>query len=138
MRLHGRSLARAATRRGTVGNDPGRDVAGSGAPVDVAVGAAHRGGAHRTGGAVPPAGSPRGGGLPPLAAAHFGVDAGDVAFVDGRVFPSSRPGDGVAFGDVVSKAYLARVPLFAAGFYSTPNLAFDWKTGTGMPYSPGL
>jgi xanthine dehydrogenase large subunit len=72
--------------------------------------------------------------LAPIAAAHVGVDPGEIVFADGRVFPSARPDDGLPFADVVARAYLARVPLFAAGFYATPNLAFDWKTGAGTPF----
>jgi xanthine dehydrogenase large subunit len=72
--------------------------------------------------------------LAPVAAAHFGVEPADVAFADGRVFPSARPDDALPFCDVVARAYLARVPLFAAGFYATPNLTFDWKTGQGTPF----
>jgi xanthine dehydrogenase large subunit len=72
--------------------------------------------------------------LAAIAAAHFGVDAAAVVFAGGRVFPASRPDDALPFADVVTRAYLARTQLFAAGFYSTPNLAFDWKTGTGTPF----
>jgi xanthine dehydrogenase large subunit len=72
--------------------------------------------------------------LAAIAASHFGVEAGDIVFVEGRVFPSSRPDDALPFCDVVTKAYLARVQLFAAGFYSTPNITFDWKTGKGTPF----
>jgi xanthine dehydrogenase large subunit len=72
--------------------------------------------------------------LAAVAAARFGVEAAGIVFADGRVFPRARPDDAVTFGELVTTAYLARVPLFAAGFYSTPNLAFDWKTGRGTPF----
>ena len=38
------------------------------------------------------------------------------------------------FAEIVNQAYLAREPLFAAGYYRTPGLAFDWKTGQGTPF----
>jgi xanthine dehydrogenase large subunit len=72
--------------------------------------------------------------LAEVAAAHFGVGAGDIVFAGGRVHPLAAPDDGVGFGEIVNAAYLARTPLFAAGFYRTPGIAFDWKTGHGTPF----
>jgi xanthine dehydrogenase large subunit len=72
--------------------------------------------------------------LAEIAAEHFGVAAPDIVFAGGRVHPVGAPDAGVAFADIVSKAYYARVPLFAAGYYRTPGIAFDWKTGQGTPF----
>ena len=72
--------------------------------------------------------------LAEIAAELLGVPAPDVVFAGGRVHPEAAPEAGVAFADVVSKAYYARVPLFAAGYYRTPGIAFDWKTGQGTPF----
>ncbi len=38
------------------------------------------------------------------------------------------------FLDVVRQAYLAQVPLFATGYYRTPNLHFNAETGKGRPF----
>ena len=72
--------------------------------------------------------------LAEAAAARFGVPASEIVFADGRVHPLAAPGSGVAFAGIVEAAYLARTPLFAAGFYRTPGLTFDWKTGQGTPF----
>ncbi len=34
----------------------------------------------------------------------------------------------------MNQAYLAREPLFATGYYRTPGIHFDWKTGQGKPF----
>lgn len=38
------------------------------------------------------------------------------------------------FRNVVESAYRQRVPLFAQGFYRTPDIHFDPKTATGRPF----
>jgi xanthine dehydrogenase large subunit len=38
------------------------------------------------------------------------------------------------FQEVVARAYLERVPLFASGYYRTPNLHFDRASGKGKPF----
>jgi xanthine dehydrogenase large subunit len=43
-------------------------------------------------------------------------------------------GQEVPFGELVAKAYLARVQLWSDGFYATPNLSWDPKTMTGNPF----
>ncbi len=40
----------------------------------------------------------------------------------------------VAFAEVVMRAYLARVPLSASGFYATPEIGWDRTRGTGRPF----
>lgn len=40
----------------------------------------------------------------------------------------------VAFDDIVSEAYLARVQLSAAGFYKTPKIHWDRSKGQGRPF----
>jgi xanthine dehydrogenase large subunit len=69
-----------------------------------------------------------------IAAARFGVEPSAIVFAGGRVHPRGEPERGVAFAEIVNHAYLAREPLFAAGYYRTPGLAFDWKTGQGTPF----
>jgi xanthine dehydrogenase large subunit len=46
-------------------------------------------------------------------------------FADGREMP---------FAELVEAAYRARIPLFAHGYYRTPEIHFDPKTATGKPF----
>jgi xanthine dehydrogenase large subunit len=43
-------------------------------------------------------------------------------------------GQQTPFADVVEAAYKARTPLFAHGYYRTPEIHFDPKTATGKPF----
>jgi xanthine dehydrogenase molybdopterin binding subunit/xanthine dehydrogenase small subunit len=38
------------------------------------------------------------------------------------------------FAQACEAAYLARISLSAAGYYRTPDIHFDWKTGRGQPF----
>jgi xanthine dehydrogenase large subunit len=69
-----------------------------------------------------------------VAARRLGVAPEQLAFAGGRigVGPDSRAS--VAFDEVVEQAYLDRVPLFATGFYATPDIHFDKRSGTGKPF----
>ena len=58
----------------------------------------------------------------------------DLVFADGEVFSPTQPDKRLLFLDVVRQAYLEQVPLFATGFYRTPNLHFDPHTGKGRPF----
>jgi xanthine dehydrogenase large subunit len=69
-----------------------------------------------------------------VAAAMLGAAAADVVFVGGRVAVRGRTDAGLPFCEVVAQAYYERVQLFATGFYQTPQLHFDWKTGQGKPF----
>ena len=72
--------------------------------------------------------------LAEVAGRHFNVPASEIVIEHGRVFPSARPEAAVSFTDTVNHAYLQRVPLFATGYYKTPNLHFDRETGKGNPF----
>jgi xanthine dehydrogenase large subunit len=69
--------------------------------------------------------------LAAFAAAQLGCDAADVSFDDGRVYAGGRV---VAFPDLARRAYFARVPLSATGFYATPKVHYDPQTLTGRPF----
>ncbi|MFD1796580.1 xanthine dehydrogenase molybdopterin binding subunit [Paracoccus aurantiacus] len=43
-------------------------------------------------------------------------------------------GEDIPFAEVIEKAYLARVQLWSDGFYATPKIHWDRKTGTGRPF----
>jgi xanthine dehydrogenase large subunit len=66
-----------------------------------------------------------------FAAKQYGGAVEDVRFVADTVFAN---GHEVPFGELVAKAYLARVQLWSDGFYATPNLHWDPKTMTGNPF----
>ncbi|BDT57799.1 xanthine dehydrogenase large subunit [Massilia varians] len=70
--------------------------------------------------------------LAAFVAAEFGGDPAEVRFADDTVFVA---GQALRFGEVVAKAYLARVQLWSDGFYATPGLHWDPKTMNGHPFS---
>jgi len=70
--------------------------------------------------------------LAAFVASEFGGEASEVRFADDTVFVA---GQALRFGEVVAKAYLARVQLWSDGFYATPGLHWDPKTMTGRPFS---
>ena len=70
--------------------------------------------------------------LAAFVASEFGADASEVRFADDTVFVA---GQALRFGEVVAKAYLARVQLWSDGFYATPGLHWDPKTMSGHPFS---
>jgi len=69
--------------------------------------------------------------LIPIAARLFQCDETSVRFEGGRVFGNDA---GMELAQVVDTAYRHRVPLFAHGYYRTPEIHFDPKTATGKPF----
>ncbi|MDR5855275.1 xanthine dehydrogenase molybdopterin binding subunit [Caballeronia sp. LZ062] len=72
--------------------------------------------------------------LATFAAEKFGagaVLAASVRFANDRVIVGD---DAIPFGEVVAKAYLARVQLWSDGFYATPKLYWDQATMQGRPF----
>jgi xanthine dehydrogenase large subunit len=69
--------------------------------------------------------------LQPVAAALLGCDASEVRFADDEVTGGGRH---VTFAAVCEAAYMRRTPLFAQGYYRTPDIRFDPATGTGKPF----
>jgi xanthine dehydrogenase large subunit len=72
--------------------------------------------------------------LAAVAAEHFLTRPELVCFDAGRVYPAEQPERAVPFAAIVTLAYERRVPLFASGFYRTPELHFDRESGTGKPF----
>jgi xanthine dehydrogenase large subunit len=72
--------------------------------------------------------------LAPVAASFFAAPADSIVFEAGRVYPAGRAADAVPFALIVNTAYEQSVPLFASGYYRTPDLTFDKATGTGKPF----
>jgi xanthine dehydrogenase large subunit len=57
-----------------------------------------------------------------------------VCFLDGRVFPAGEENQAIPFARVCEASYRQRVPLFAQGYYRTPEIHFDPKAGRGKPF----
>ena len=64
--------------------------------------------------------------LTAIAAATFDCDPGDVRL---RVRHGVGGSQSIPFAALCEMAYKQRVPLFAQGFYRTPDLHFDFKDG---------
>ena len=70
--------------------------------------------------------------LADYAARVLGGEAAEVRFAAETVYVN---GQEVPFGELVAKAYLARVQLWSDGYYATPGLHWDAKSMTGRPFS---
>jgi xanthine dehydrogenase large subunit len=66
-----------------------------------------------------------------FAVEKFGVPAEQVVFEFGQVRVGNRL---VAWADFIREAYMARVQLSATGFYKTPEIHWDRKSGRGRPF----
>jgi xanthine dehydrogenase large subunit len=69
--------------------------------------------------------------LATVAAAIFDCEPNEVVFDDGV---ASARGTSIEFGALCETAYKQRVPLFAEGFYRTPDIHFNFKTSRGRPF----
>jgi len=73
-------------------------------------------------------------------AASAGADLNGAAVLDAcrqirdRLAPIVAEMPGAGFAAVVEAAYKRRVPLFAQGYYRTPEIHFDPVTATGRPF----
>jgi xanthine dehydrogenase large subunit len=69
--------------------------------------------------------------LAEVAARRLDCEASAVRFAGDMV---SAGGASLSFAALCDAAYLERVPLFAQGFYRTPDIHFDPRTGRGRPF----
>ena len=69
--------------------------------------------------------------LTEFAARHWQEEPEAIAFLPGRVKVGARE---IGFRELVAAAYMARVQLSATGFYATPKIHWDRKTGRGHPF----
>lgn len=69
--------------------------------------------------------------LAAVAASIFGCETADVTFAEGSV---SAGGESLSFAHVCEAAYKQRVPLFAEGFYRTPDIHWSAAAGRGNPF----
>jgi xanthine dehydrogenase large subunit len=72
--------------------------------------------------------------LAPVAAVLLECDAAAVRFAGGFAIDSNNAARAIPFQQLCNAAYLQRVPLFAQGYYRTPEIHFDYKTGRGRPF----
>jgi len=72
--------------------------------------------------------------LAEVAAAMLGCDFAAVCFSGGLVFPNGDEHRAIPFAKVCEKAYRQRVPLFAHGYYRTPDIHYNPQTGRGSPF----
>jgi xanthine dehydrogenase large subunit len=69
--------------------------------------------------------------LAEFAATKLGGEPADVVFAGGEVRAGAAT---LPFSELARRAYFARVPLSATGFYATPKIHYDRKTLTGRPF----
>jgi xanthine dehydrogenase large subunit len=69
--------------------------------------------------------------LAAVAAAILECDPISLQFDDSVVSAGSKS---IAFGALCEMAYKQRIPLFAQGFYRTPDVYFDFKVARGKPF----
>jgi xanthine dehydrogenase large subunit len=69
--------------------------------------------------------------LAPLAAEMLGCPEDAITFSRGRI---SGAGKELPFARVVEAAYRKRTPLFAQGYYRTPEIHWDAAAGRGKPF----
>jgi xanthine dehydrogenase large subunit len=69
-----------------------------------------------------------------VAAQLLECQAAEVTIANGIVRGGSQGGTTLSFAALCEAAYLHRVPLFAQGFYRTPEIHFDRATGRGKPF----
>ena len=69
--------------------------------------------------------------LATVAAAVFDCEQAEVQFDAGI---ASARGTSIEFRALCETAYKQRVPLFAQGFYRTPDIHFDFRTSRGRPF----
>jgi xanthine dehydrogenase large subunit len=72
--------------------------------------------------------------LVPIAARLLECEESHVRFESNRVFPSHRSGASLPLAEIAEAAFRQRAPLFAQGYYRTPDIYFDPQTGQGKPF----
>jgi xanthine dehydrogenase large subunit len=66
-----------------------------------------------------------------VAAKAFGAERSALTFAHNRVFAGNRE---MSFGELAKKAFLARIPLSATGFYATPRISWNRERREGRPF----
>jgi xanthine dehydrogenase large subunit len=72
--------------------------------------------------------------LTPVATSLLECAPDAVRYQEGSVFAAEHRAGAIPFRRLVEAACLRRVPLFAQGYYRTPEIQYDPKTGQGHPF----
>ncbi len=64
----------------------------------------------------------------------FNVNPQDLLFSEQRIYVHDKPEASISFKELISFAYVERIPLGAYGYYRTPDLWFDREVGKGRPF----
>ena len=72
--------------------------------------------------------------LAPVATSLLECGPDAVRYEEGSVFAAEHRAGAIPFRKLVEAACLRRVPLFAQGYYRTPEIQYDPKTGQGHPF----
>ena len=72
--------------------------------------------------------------LAAVAGPLLGIAPGKVEFAHGWAAEQGNTNNKMPFNKVCGHAYVARVSLAAAGYYKTPDIAWDWTTAKGRPF----
>ncbi len=59
---------------------------------------------------------------------------GDIRFQDDTIFDAKHPERSVPFNKAMVPLNLRQIPLSATGFYKTPDIGWDKRTGRGNPF----
>ena len=62
------------------------------------------------------------------------VESQKLVFADGKIYSQSNPAESITFSELVSFAYVERIPLAAYGYYRTPDVWFNRELGQGRPF----
>ena len=66
-----------------------------------------------------------------FAMAHFSISKNEIQFLNGQVLIRKKE---YRFKDFIMLAHKNRISLSATGFYKTPKIHYDRKTGKGRPF----
>lgn len=72
--------------------------------------------------------------LAALAGEVLGAPPEAIRFAEGLVFVDGEPVRALSFSALVDRAYHERLQLSATGFYRTPEIHYDPRTGRGRPF----
>jgi xanthine dehydrogenase molybdopterin binding subunit len=58
-----------------------------------------------------------------------------IVFADSIIYHKNYPRQKITFKEAIQAAYLQRISLSTTGYYRTPQLSWDKKTGQGRPFN---
>ncbi len=73
--------------------------------------------------------------MKPIAARLLSAPVETIVFSAGEVVARTDATKRMTFAQLAGAAYAARVSLSATGYYSTPEIHWDWSRGVGQPFA---